>query len=203
MKDKKLNVGIQILRMLFSFHILIFHCINRKLYSSKIILFIVERVDIDLGIFFIMSFYYSYHSFTSMNIVKIKQRFYRLLIPYIIWPLFFFTLHNFSLYLNGKKKYIKSNLLYYQLLVGNGIHFVFWFQCHLIILSIFFLIVIFICKKKAVNILTVIGVCLYIFLSTNYYKKYFSYNTILFFSIRQLPVSYIYALFYIDSFHFK
>jgi hypothetical protein len=98
MKDKKLNVGIQILRMLFSFHILIFHCINRKLYSSKIILFIVERVDIDLGIFFIMSFYYSYHSFTSMNIVKIKQRFYRLLIPYIIWPLFLITLQYFLPY---------------------------------------------------------------------------------------------------------
>jgi hypothetical protein len=195
MIEKKLNVGIQILRMIFSFHILVFHCINRKLYSSKIIIFIVKKVDIDLGVFFIMSFYYSYHSFNSKNIEKIKQRFYRLLIPYIIWPLFFFMIHNFSCYLNGKKKNIKSYLLYYQLLVGNGIHFVFWFQCHLIILSILFLIVIFASKKKTFIILTVIGVSLYIFLFSKYYKKNFSYNTTLFFSIRQLPLSYIYALF--------
>ena len=81
------------------------------------------------------------------------------------------------------------------MLVGNGINIVFWFQCHLIILSILFLIVIFANKKKAFIILTVIGVNLYIFLTSNYYRKYFSNNTILLFSIRLLPFSYIYALF--------
>ena len=103
MKVKKLNVGIQILRMLFSFHILVFHCINKKLYSNKIIKFIIGNVEIDLGVFFIISFYYSNHTFISKNIEKINQRFYRLLIPYIIWPLFFFIMHEFSCILNGKK----------------------------------------------------------------------------------------------------
>ena len=93
-----------------------------------------------------------------------------------------------------KKKYIKPYLLYYQLLCGNGIHIVLWFQCHLIFLSILFLIVIFADKKKAFIILIVIGVNLYIFLSSNYYTKYLSYRTILFFSIRQFPLSYIYSL---------
>ena len=195
MKDKKLNVGIQILRMLFSFHILVFHCIDKKKYKGKIINNLINNVGIDLGVFFIMSFYYSYNSFTSKNIVKIKQRFYRLLIPYIIWPLFFFTIHNFSCYINRKKNYIKSNLLYYQLLIGNGIHFVFWFQFHLIILTIFFLIIIFASKKNTFNILIIIGACFFIFLSSNLYKQCYSYRSTLIFSIRPIPSSYIYALF--------
>ena len=129
MKNKKLNIGIQILRMIFSFHILVFHCINRNLYKSKIIISITRDVDIDLGVFFIISFYYSYNSFTSKNIVKIKQRLYRLLIPYIIWPFFFFIIHNFNCLVNGEKQYyINSKMLYYQLLSGNGIHLFFGFN---------------------------------------------------------------------------
>ena len=195
MKGKKLNVGIQILRVLFSFHILVLHCIDKKKYKGKIIKTLISDVSIDLGVFFIMSFYYSYNSFTSKNIVKIKQRFYRLLIPYIIWPLLFFTIHNSSCYIHRKNNYIKSNLLYYQLLIGNGIHFVFWFQFNLIILSIFFLIIIFASKKNTFNILAIIGACSFIFLSSNYYRKYNKYKTTLIFSIRPIPSSYIYALF--------
>lgn len=195
MKGKKLNVGIQILRMLFSFHILVFHCINKKLYSNKIINFIIGNVEIDLTVFFIISFYYSNHTFISKNIVKIKQRFYRLLIPFIIWPLIFFITHNLSYYLNGEKNYFKSYLLYYQFLVGNGINIVFWFQCHLIILSILFLIVIFASNRKSFIVLTIIGVSSHIFISSNYYKKHFSYDTILIYSVRKLPFSYIYSLY--------
>lgn len=196
MKGKNLNVGIQILRMIFSFHILLFHCINRNLYKSKIIISIIGDVNIDLGVFFIISFYYSYNSFTLKNIEKIKQRLYRLLIPYIIWPLLFFTIHNFTCYVSGKTyAYIKLKYLYYQLLSGNGIHIVFWFQFSLIILSLLFLIIIFASQKKKFFFLIIIGVLFYIFFSSKYYVQYLSYNTILLFSIRQLPLSYIYALF--------
>jgi len=83
MEKKKINLGIQILRVIFSFHILVFHCINKKKYSSKILKPIINDVDIDLGVFFIISFYYSYELFTSKNRIQIKQRLIRLFIPYI------------------------------------------------------------------------------------------------------------------------
>lgn len=202
MKIKKLNVGIQILRMIFSFHILVFHCINRNLYKSKIIISLTSNVDIDLGVFFIISFYYSYNSFTSKNIEKIKQRFYRLLIPYIIWPFFFFVIYNFTCLVNGEKEfYIKPKLLYYQLLSGNGIHFIFWFQFNLIILSILILIIIFISKKKPLVFLVIIGVFLNIFFSSKYLEQYLSYSPILSFSIRPIPSTYMYALFGFTLFH--
>jgi hypothetical protein len=202
MTDKKLNMGIQILRFIFSFHILVFHCINRKLFKSKFIKFIVRNVDIDLGTFFIISFYYSYNSFTLRNIVKIKQRFYRLLIPYIIWPFVYFIAHNFICYINGKQKnYIRPNLLYYQLITGIGIYIVFWFQFQLIFLSVLFLIIIFFSKNNYFLYLIIIGICLFSFLTSDYYKHFFSYKTIVLDSIRNIPLSYIYVFFGFTLFH--
>ena len=149
MKEKNTNFGIQILRVIFSFHILVFHCINKKKYNYKNIKTIINDVSIDLGVFFIISFYYSYEIFTSKNIIKIKQRLIRLLIPYIIWPIIIFITSNFIyLIFRTKKYYIKQKLLYYQLLIGNGINNVFWFQFNLIIISLLFIIIIFLIKKR-------------------------------------------------------
>lgn len=136
-KKKKLYLGIQILRMFFSFHILVFHCINHLNYKSKIIKVILSNVNIDLATFFIISFYFSYNSLISRNILKIKQRINRLLIPYIIWPIIFYGIQNFINKISANKL-IEFKLLYYQYILGHGIHIVFWFQFHLIFLYIFY-----------------------------------------------------------------
>ena len=94
-EKKKLYLGIQILRAFLSFHILVFHCINYLNYKSKILKVILTNVNIDLIIFFIISFYFSYNSLISGEILKIKQRINRLIIPYIIWPILFFSIQNF------------------------------------------------------------------------------------------------------------
>ena len=195
MKQKKFYLFIQILRMLFSFHILVFHCINKKLYKSKLIKVLIKDVSTDLGIFFIISFFNSYNSFTLRNIIKIKQRFLRLLIPYIIWPNIFFVISNLIYYIYRKKLYIKLIFLYYQLLIGNGIHAVFWFQFNLIFLSLFFIIIIFLSKKRYLFYLLLIGILLYIFLYSNYYNRFFPMNNFIFFSIRPIFTSYMYSVF--------
>ena len=86
---KKKYLGIQILRTIFCFHIVIFHCINHNLYQNKIIRLIINDVSNDLTIFFMISFFFSSNYFISRNIHRIKQRFQRLLI---------FFLYNFSLF---------------------------------------------------------------------------------------------------------
>ena len=195
MKQKKFYLSIQILRIFLSFHILVFHCINKKLYKSKLIKVLIKDVSIDLGIFFIISFFNSYSSFTLRDIIKIKQRFYRLLIPYIIWPNVFFVITNLTYYLYRKKLCIRFIFLYYQLLIGNGIHAVFWFQFNLIILSLFFIIIILISKKRYLFYMLLIGILLYLFLYSNYYNRFFPINNFLFFSIRPIFTSYIYSFF--------
>ena len=95
-KKKKIYLGIQILRIIFSFHILVFHfhSAHNKNYKLIYIRNIISKVDIDLITFFIISFYFSHDIFVSKNIFKIKFRFKRLLIPYIIWPIVIFFIRN-------------------------------------------------------------------------------------------------------------
>ena len=139
---KKKYLGIQILRTIFCFHIAIFHCINHNLYQNKIIRLIINDVSNDLIIFFMISFYFSTNYFISRNINRIKQRFQRLLIPYVIWPFIFFIMNNSINIINNKKFIvIDFKFLYYQYLIGNGIYFIFWFQFNLIFISIFFAII--------------------------------------------------------------
>jgi len=186
---KEIYVGIQLLRILFSFHILVFHCINhlKYQYKSEIIKFIINNVAIDLATFFIISFFFSYKCFSSRNIIKIKQRFKRLLIPYIIWPIIFYII-------NFQKIKLKS--LFYQLLIGNGIHFVFWFQFNIIFIKLIFTIIIFLSKKRFFIYLFFIGIICYFIMYYEYYSNFFSkYNQIVVFPIKPINSSYIYSIF--------
>ena len=142
-------MGIQILRILFSFHILVFHfhCVHKKQYKLKYIRNIISKVDIDLITFFIISFYFSHDTFVFKNIIKIKFRFKRLLIPYIIWPIIIFIIRNVNNYFSNNNL-IRFKNLYYQLLIGNGINLVFWFQFNLMLISLIFIIVILFSQKK-------------------------------------------------------
>lgn len=186
---KEIYVGIQLLRILFSFHILVFHCINRQKYQykSEIIKFIINNVEIDLSTFFIISFFLSYKCFSSRNIIKIKVRFKRLLVPYIIWPIVFYIINFQKIKLKG---------LLYQLLIGNGIHFVFWFQFNIIFITLIFSIIIFLSKKRFYLYLFFIGIICYFIMYYDYYSNFFSnYNQIVVFSIKPINSSYIYSIF--------
>ena len=183
----KLYIGIQILRIIFSFHILVFHCINKTKYKSKLI----KSVLIDLKTFFIISSFFSYNTFTSRNILKIELRFKRLLIPYILWPIIFFIINNSN---SINNIYLLSNIkyLYYQLLIGNGIHSVFWFQFNLIFVSIIFLITIFLIKKRYILYLFIIAILCFLFKITSFYKKMnVKFKNIAYFSIQPIPSSFI------------
>ena len=183
----KLYIGIQILRIIFSFHILVFHCINKIKYKSEL----VKSVAIDLKTFFIISFFFTYNVFTSRNILKIKLRFKRLLIPYILWPITFFIINNIN---SINNIYLLSNIkiLYYQLLIGIGIHSVFWFQFNLIFISIIFIIIIFLIKKRYILYLMIVGILCFLFKITPFYKNMsIKFKYIAYFSIQPIPSSFI------------
>ena len=112
--------------------------------------------------FFFISFYFSYKTIIKRNIIKIKLRFKRIIIPYIGWPLIFF---------------IKDKLLF-----GCEINGIFWFIFVLLFLSLFFAIIIFIFKKKYILVLFVI--CIF-----NYYLYHSKLAIIYFFNkYKYVPV---------------
>lgn len=66
-QKKTINRGIQILRMIFSFNIVVFHCIDNK-YQNKFIYFICRiAVYYYVPTFFLISFYFSYIILTQYN----------------------------------------------------------------------------------------------------------------------------------------
>jgi len=156
-KQKKyIYIGIQILRMIFAFNIVVFHCISNS--SKNIILYFICHIGIHyyMPTFFIISFYFSYRTFCSRNISKLKERLLRILIPYIIWPSLFWIKYTVISSFNTKKVTIVYKDLIYQLLIGKPILPVFWFQFCLIIWTIIFIILIFSFKKTYNYILSFI-----------------------------------------------
>ena len=61
-----------------------------------------------------MSFYFSYNTLASRNISKIKGRFKRMLVPYIIWPLLFYLKDKFNHFYYKQNSIFNIKHLYYQ-----------------------------------------------------------------------------------------
>lgn len=107
--------------------------------------------------------------------------------------------------MNPKKliRWITVKDLYYQVLIGCGVHGIFWFQFNLLFISLFVVIIIFI-SKKTYNLI------LFVFCMIIIFFKYFGYISLFFskykiipvhHSIHPLPNSFIFAItgFYLAS----
>lgn len=199
---KQFYLGIEILRMFFAFIILYFHCMNREIYNHIFIKFITNIVSFGLYTFFFLSFYFSYNSINSKKINKIKERFKRLIIPYIIWPIIIYTEQKLFNYINGKENDgILFKFLVWQILIGNGIYLVFWFNFNLIFILLLFTIIIFLTKKYKI-FLILFGLIIFFILSSNKYIQFWKgYNDIISFSLRPIASTYIQGLigFYFSS----
>jgi hypothetical protein len=188
---KKISIGIELLRIFFSFNIFFFHCKNKYIYKKQLYNINREFVSIGLITFFILAFYFSYGLFSSKNIKLIKQRFQRLLIPYIIWPIIIYIHKNNVFYYFLYLQYYKLKILLYQFLIGHGVAIVFWFSYNLIFISLMLTIIIFIIKIYLL-FLVISSIPMYLYYTSNYYKNLFlNYNDIVAFSNRPLVSTYI------------
>ena len=188
-KAKTIFLGLQILRMFFSYSIVYYHGLSKRVCGYKYYNNVAEVVAVGLTTFFIMAFYFSYDSFMSKNINKIKDRFKRLLIPYILWPVIMYIEKAIYYYRHGKK--IKLfRLLIYQILIGNGLSMILWFNWNLIFVLLFFAIVIFL-NNKYMTYIILIGVHIAFNYYSSYYNKFWGrYNWIIFYPMRPIRNTY-------------
>jgi fucose 4-O-acetylase-like acetyltransferase len=84
-KIKERNVGLQILRMLLCFWVLLFHCLRK---SDFILFKFIKTKKFHVPCFFFISFFYFYPTIEYRDSIKMKSRLERLFIPYTIWPIF-------------------------------------------------------------------------------------------------------------------
>ena len=202
-KKKKNYIGIEFLRIFFSFNILLMHCINRFIYKKQ--LYNINKAFVSMGVrvFFIIAFYFSYDLFSSKKITLIKRRFQRLLIPYIIWPMIIYIYKKYISYSFPYKKNYELKIICYQFLIGNGIAGIFWFSYNLIFISLMLAIIIFIIKNNIIFLL-ISSIPIYLYYRSNYYKIFFlNYKEIVVFSNRPLASTYILGVIGLSLSYFK
>ena len=172
---KKINLeGIQILRMLLCLWIVLVHCC---IIRNNILRALLLSKPFQIPIFFIISFYFFYDKLYLRSLNKIKIRFERLLLPYIIYPIIILVLNNvFFVESNLNSPYRKFKFFDFikQLIFGSGIHSIFWFQFFIIFLSVFVIIIVLIFKNKFLPILQLILIICYVLQYSGLAFNYFT-----------------------------
>ena len=174
-KNKKIyNYGLGILKAILAFLVITVHNFNPRSTKNKTIIFITLNRKLHVPSFYIISFYFMADHLYSLNFEILLKRITRLLIPYIGWPFIFYKLNRFLNIKFNKNLPDSNEELKMQLLVGNRFIFPFWFQIDLIIITIGFLLIIFIFRKNSLFIFQIFFILIYaIEYSKNYHSKYF------------------------------
>ena len=181
-KKKNYNINLALLRVYLSFIVVNSHCLKRGNILNKYILkLLVNRIHVP--IFFIISFYFNHNLLISKNIKKIKQRFERILIPYLIWPIIIWIINNLISFFQKREMKNSLNDLKLQLLTGHIFMEVLWFQYNLIFITLFILIIKLIFIHNTILILINLWNIVYFlqFSNINFnifinYKYYIQYN---------------------------
>ena len=135
MPYRKIYYGLSILKALLAFDVINTHCFNKNSTNNKIIIYLLKSPKLHVPSFIIMSFYFTHNTLTNFDIKKIYNRFERLLIPYIGWPLILVIMSNFIHYFFKQYYLYPFKILIYQLILGDApnIPLHFWFLFDLII----------------------------------------------------------------------
>lgn len=150
--NKKINYSLQLLRLILSFWVVIHHTYK---YAYKL-----HKGKFNVPIFMIMSFYFYYNTLKIKSIIKIKYRFQRISIPYIIWPILLFICNNILFKLYGFSLYNTKLLLkdlVFQIIYGSRYHFLFYYQFNLIIITLLFTIISFLFKYNFIFIIQLLS----------------------------------------------
>lgn len=169
------NLGIELLRLLMAFWVILYHSFKTKNYQLNNII----QAKFHVPTFMFISIFFFQKILYNRNINKIRERFIRLLIPYIIWPSITFIFNNliFKIFdFNRFNRELALIELIYQILFGNKFHGVLWFINILIILIFFFSINMLIFKKHYYFIFIIIAIINIIFNYSYYNLKLIIYT---------------------------
>lgn len=173
-KTKKINYGISILRMILSLMVVFDHFYN-KLKIKKFL----DILHYHIPTFFLLSFFFTYNTFSNYNIDKIKLRFERLVIPYISWNIIAWILLNIYFHILKKNCPRSFSLFIESLLNGRAIIPALWFQNNLIIITLILSIIVFLFKKSHLLIFEIMIILSYFLqysgIIYKFFKKYFTF----------------------------
>ena len=164
-------LGIEILRIILCFTVILDHLYkNSNFHRFHYIIYY------HIPSFFVISFYFNYKTFISFNIKKIKGRLERLFIPYFCWSIisWIINLIYYGIFKIECIHSIKSLLIH--LINGHEFNYSLWFQCIISLITILFLIIIFLFKNKYNIILLILNIVAYISQYTGFNYNFFINN---------------------------
>ena len=165
------NFGIELLKTIIFFFILVYHCYDQSLNENIILKIILDAIPLYYPILFLIYFYFSYSHLSNKNIPQILKRFLRLIVPYTIWPLIFYIINYLSTDRRTEKYSLKD--LFVQIVIGRGIACVFWYQFNLLMINIIFCLIIFCFKKYHLLLFYSILLILFIMEYFSFFQKIF------------------------------
>ena len=174
-QKKEKNYGIAILRVLLAYMVVIDH-----FYDSKRKKKFLHILYYHIPTFFLLSFYFTYNTFSKFNITKIKLRFERLIIPYFYWSVIAWIINNIYFYILDQKCSHTLYAFFHNILNGHIFILALWFQNILILTTLVITIIVFFFKNEFLLIFQILMIISYIFQYSGYnyyfFKNYFSTN---------------------------
>ena len=163
--NNRINLGIELLRMILCLWVILFHYAGNKNKKKKFL-----KTFFHVPTFMIISFYLTNKIFFTQNIIKIKQRLERLIIPFIIIPIIDLGIY---IGLSEPKKILQFKniifILFLQYITGYKSYIILWFVLNLIIITIFYVIIFYFFQKKSIIIL-------YLLIIISYWLQYSEIN---------------------------
>ena len=158
------NYGLELLRMILCFWVVLFHCL--QIYNSNCIILFFKRKMFHVPSFFFISFYFLFPVIKGKKNKKMLQRIERLSIPYFFWPILTWNINNifFSIFKKSRFGIILSFVeLKEQLIIGRKFFSHYWFLFNLLLLTyIFFIIALIFESNNFLKIIRFLSIISYI-----------------------------------------
>lgn len=166
-KEKDINYGICILRIIFSFQVVMVHCNGGSFFYW---------IGSAVPFFMLTSFYLTYNTFNKSNYINIKRRISRICIPYFGYAFISFVIISFLEVITTKHIVSYTDLLWQLLLGSSKLNPPLWFLSNLIICSA----IIFLVSKYSLNK----NKLFIIILITSFFIQYTGINSFIFSNLR-------------------
>ena len=156
-QKKKYEVGLGILRVFLSYMVVLYHYLRLKRNTNKLLKKFFKLRNYAVPTFFLMSFYFMYSGLKNKKIKKIRLRFERLIISYLIWPFVFWIInyilaHKYEIKLKHSFKDLSIQYIY-----GRDIILPFWYQWNLIVVTFIYVAVIVVFKDNYAKVIELLG----------------------------------------------
>ena len=138
---KKINYGICILKIFFSFCVITIHFWNPSKKKIRNNIFFKDIRTFSNSMFMIISFFLTYKNYSKNG--KFVKRFLRIIIPFEVWAVLYYLIYRLISKIYKTKFNIKTEDILWQLSLGSSekLCYQFWFIWELLIISLIFFII--------------------------------------------------------------